>query len=164
MAIITSLHHLPVLLACFVFVARALQDLSLNRLLPASTVLALRSEPNGPLPSFWHLLFIRGRYNYKHSNCCLHNSLFQRQEVLPGECVFVDSLWLCLWAGISVRVFWTFPSPSPLHPLHTSLAHQLERLTVSEEPTENLPTSSTWEASTQREGNLSVTENKCFET
>lgn len=51
-AIITSLHPLPALLACFVFVARALQDLSLNRLLPASTVLALHSEPNGPLPSF----------------------------------------------------------------------------------------------------------------
>lgn len=53
--VIASLHHLPVLLACSVFVARALQDPSLNRLnrlLSVSTVLALRSEPNAPLPSF----------------------------------------------------------------------------------------------------------------
>lgn len=46
------LHHLPVLLACFVFVSHALPDLSLNRLLSITTVLTFRPEPNGPLPSF----------------------------------------------------------------------------------------------------------------
>lgn len=92
----------PFHLIGFIFVVFAFQDLVLNRLLSITTVLTLCSEPMSPvalLPSYisrWELRLQTLQLLLKYLSPS-YNSLFEKNEILTGECcVYVLTVSCCL--------------------------------------------------------------------